>query len=356
MAAVGCAIRRLIEGLRPDAATPEHAPAWRLYRVLDARYVRGLTQRQAAEELAITLRHLARLQEQAIEMLAERVAQAEAVELADGQPHTVQQQIEQEVSSLYEQADDATCDVADAVQGAITLAMNLAMERRVAVHLAPASTPLTVRAPSTAVRQATLSALHFVLRLLLGGTVHVKMRPWHGGAEIVITGWSVSCVVPPEPLLIRELLASVHDEVEYLHIDDEMRVALRLPGDTLQTVLVVDDNGDQLHFYSRCVAGSRYRIEPLRDGRQALPVARSLLPDIIVLDVMLPNSDGWELLAELANDPVTRHIPVVVCSVVNEADLALSLGARLVLAKPVTRGDFLAALQRVSEHEAAARR
>ena len=70
-------------------------------------------------------------------------------------------------------------------------------------------------------------------------------------------------------------------------------------------------------------------------------------PDLIVLDVMLPDPDmdGWKLLMQLHGDAKTRAIPVVVCSVVREIELALALGAAVYVPKPVARRDFLAALE-----------
>jgi len=61
---------------------------------------------------------------------------------------------------------------------------------------------------------------------------------------------------------------------------------------------------------------------------------------------MLPSVDGYEALQSLRSDPVTANVPVIVCTVLQQRDLALSLGATEFLAKPVTQGDLLAALDR----------
>jgi CheY-like chemotaxis protein len=70
-------------------------------------------------------------------------------------------------------------------------------------------------------------------------------------------------------------------------------------------------------------------------------------PDVIVLDVMLPDVDGWNLLLDLHEHPATRSIPVIVCSVVREENLAMSLGAALYLSKPVSPRQFIRALDQV---------
>jgi len=60
------------------------------------------------------------------------------------------------------------------------------------------------------------------------------------------------------------------------------------------------------------------------------------LPSVIVLDVLMPREDGWAILEELQRDEHLRHIPVVICSVLQQPELALAMGAAAVLTKPVT--------------------
>jgi CheY-like chemotaxis protein len=108
-----------------------------------------------------------------------------------------------------------------------------------------------------------------------------------------------------------------------------------------------------VHFFRRYVAGSRYTIQ-VADGAHAfLDLVDELAPDIIVLDVMLPQVDGWDVLMHLNTRPETCEIPVVVCSVVRERELALSLGAKVYLPKPVRRQDFIQALDQAQALAAA---
>jgi len=81
-------------------------------------------------------------------------------------------------------------------------------------------------------------------------------------------------------------------------------------------------------------------------GTRAVALARELHPAVIILDVMIPSQDGWEILERLRADPETRGTPVVICSVLPEQTLALSLGVDQFLPKPVSRSALLAILQR----------
>ena len=70
-------------------------------------------------------------------------------------------------------------------------------------------------------------------------------------------------------------------------------------------------------------------------------------PFAITLDIMMPNTDGWTLLTELKSDPATRDIPVIVCSILEQADKGFSLGATDYLVKPILEEDLVHAIDRL---------
>ena len=84
------------------------------------------------------------------------------------------------------------------------------------------------------------------------------------------------------------------------------------------------------------------------NGRDGIRLAQELVPHAILLDVMMPEIDGWEVLQTLRTNTQTAAIPVVVCSIFNDPDLAYSLGASLVLSKPVSRDAVLGALRQLN--------
>jgi CheY-like chemotaxis protein len=85
----------------------------------------------------------------------------------------------------------------------------------------------------------------------------------------------------------------------------------------------------------------------MAQGQGLFETVKVVGPDIIVLDVMLPDVDGWELLMRLHEDPTTRSTPIIICTVVKEEDLALSLGAARYLTKPVRPREFIQALDQL---------
>jgi signal transduction histidine kinase/CheY-like chemotaxis protein len=118
-------------------------------------------------------------------------------------------------------------------------------------------------------------------------------------------------------------------------------VDLSLP----QTILLIEDEASLRDMMRRALEDSRYVVVDVQDGAQVLDLATGLLPELILLDIRLPNVDGWSLLKSLKTNPDTAPIPVIVCTVSDEEQRALELGASLYLGKPFSSDEFLACVQ-----------
>ena len=109
------------------------------------------------------------------------------------------------------------------------------------------------------------------------------------------------------------------------------------PG-TLATVLVVDDTPDNLALMSSLLKG-RYRVKVANGGEKALRIAQDDPPDLILLDIMMPAMDGYQVLEQLKRDARTRDVPVIFLTAKSEIDderKGLELGAVDYITKPVS--------------------
>jgi CheY-like chemotaxis protein len=111
-------------------------------------------------------------------------------------------------------------------------------------------------------------------------------------------------------------------------------------------VLIVDDEEGVRELLAFELAPFGLRILQAPDGKRALELARSEKPDAILLDVLMPNLDGWQTLRALKEQPETSSIPVVILSVVENRAFGISLGAFEHLVKPVDRATLLLTLSR----------
>jgi DNA-binding response OmpR family regulator len=111
--------------------------------------------------------------------------------------------------------------------------------------------------------------------------------------------------------------------------------------------LIVEDDITCVYLWQRYMKRKGFRAISTQKGRKALDMARREKPDLVVLDVMLPDTDGWEVLQALKADPATRDIPVLICSALQEEKLSIAMGADGYLQKPILYEDFLAALSNI---------
>jgi len=111
-------------------------------------------------------------------------------------------------------------------------------------------------------------------------------------------------------------------------------------------VLVVEDEEAAWSTLSAYLLSAGYVPIRARHGDEALRLARAMRPVAITLDIVLPGSEGWDVLRALKNDPATAHVPVVIVSIVENRELGLAFGADDYFVKPV---DWARLLKRLRE-------
>lgn len=100
-------------------------------------------------------------------------------------------------------------------------------------------------------------------------------------------------------------------------------------------ILIVDDDASIRSMLRQSLEDHGYRAIEAVDASDAIAKARSLRPDIILLDIMMPDLSGYDVLRVLKHDDITRDIPVIIVSVLEDREKALMLGASHYLTKPV---------------------
>jgi len=121
------------------------------------------------------------------------------------------------------------------------------------------------------------------------------------------------------------------------------------------SVLVVDDEQDILELVEYNLSKEGYRVFTVTTGEDALRLARSQLPDAVILDLMLPGVDGLEVCRSLKGDPTTAHIPIVMLTAKgSEADIVsgLELGAADYVTKPFSPRVLTARIKAVLRRDA----
>lgn len=117
-------------------------------------------------------------------------------------------------------------------------------------------------------------------------------------------------------------------------------------------VLVVEDDAVAAKLLSIYLMEAGFSVEVAADGDAGFEKAKTLQPALITVDILIPKTDGWELLTRLKADQATASIPVVVVSIVDERGRGFALGAADYLLKPVDREVLARVIQRVVRNKA----
>jgi signal transduction histidine kinase/DNA-binding response OmpR family regulator len=125
------------------------------------------------------------------------------------------------------------------------------------------------------------------------------------------------------------------------------------PAKSEDTVLVVDDDETVREMMRVFLAKEGFDVVTAGNGQDALELARRLRPSVITLDVLMSPADGWEVLSALKADDVLADIPVIMLTMLDEANKGYNLGAADYLTKPLDRQKMRAALERFRDSKEA---
>jgi CheY-like chemotaxis protein len=362
-------LTKAIEALEPPASQPSDTPAHWIYEVLFDRYVQQLSQQEVADQLGVCLRHMRRRQRVALETLAARLweqmhrggpagALPSAAEPVGPALLETGPSLNDELAWLENAPAEAPVALSEVLPSVLTWAQPLAARYDAHVSVAPFDGLPPLAAHPVAVRQMLLSVLSTAICNAQSGQVDISAQLREQTVEIRVRS-TTAC--PRRRTLSEDTVANLEVARELAERSGgALRVAtgraggpfeatLGLPAALEQLlVLAIDDNPDTLQLLRRYTSNTRYHLIGKRDPEEGFRAAQELRPGIIVLDVMMPQVEGWELLARLQQHPRTAKIPILVCTVLAQKELALSLGARGYARKPITREEFLSALDRLA--------
>lgn len=332
-----------IEQLRPSPGEADAKSAeWRPYLILYRRYVEGREPAEIAASLFISERQFRRDHSRAIQALGMRVWEryfAPSEQAENGEPS--------EFDLNFERLD--LHEVLKGVLGLIAPRLN---SEAVEVHLDLSPVPPIIVADRILLRQILLNLLNHFFHLRRQPRLHLQT---HAAPEPRLRlAFDIRTDREARAAEIGTLIREMGDRL-HIRIDENYppagkngraEITLLFPLAQSKTILIVDDQPAALRMYQRYLSRTALEVIGVGDPAQALKAIRDHQPALIILDVMMPRLDGWEVLQALKVDPALHSIPVVVCSAWAEPDLAQSLGAVTFLKKPIFQKDLLEVLGR----------
>jgi putative two-component system response regulator len=117
-------------------------------------------------------------------------------------------------------------------------------------------------------------------------------------------------------------------------------------------IIVVVDDEDNIRSALKEVLSETYRVYDAADGVEALRLIRRIMPDVVILDILMPEADGYEVCTMLKQDKRTTHIPVIFLSAkaqINDTEKGFKCGGDAFVAKPFSAGKLLKKISEVIE-------
>jgi CheY-like chemotaxis protein len=338
---------------------------WRIHHTLYSRYIQQFQQREVAKELGLSLRQMRRQDNLAVRALSEFLwnqydlgnqpvpgVPTSSVSLAGND------RWEEEILWLEKSQTKSVVLINELIQDLLNTGQPLARAYQVLCNYQPAVLSPTLVISPTILRQALLAILTAVIPTIPGGQVNIGVfvDPQRLGITIQQvpaepSGFSANSDQNENLEIARRLVELTGGNLEYTTLPGGQffnQVSVMFPTRTNQTVLVIDDNIDTLQLFKRYLTHLGYTFIGSPDPEEAIALAEKNAPCLILLDVMLPGLDGWELLARLREHPRVRGIPIVVSTILPQEQLALALGAAAFVRKPVSQADLLAMLDRLT--------
>jgi len=343
-----------IELLQPTRAAAR-SPTARCYEVLALHFLEGMSMAEIAARLHISERHAYRDLARAEEKLAELLHSMPWVDapMPNAQGEDVSP-VHVELQSLSAQPRDL--DAIEILHSAVRTVEPLARERQVRLRCTVEPESFSSFADESLLRQTLVLMLSVAIRnstdseIIVLGTSHAHSV--RVGVRVTVT----------DEQSAGELFGEVRDLAEAQHIqwdlqsepDGSVEVSLFLPARKRHSVLVIEDNPGAVELYRRYLTASgEWQLVQVPTPRLSFEMARRLQPAAIILDILMPQQDGWSILQMLRTQPETADVPIIVCSVYDELDLAYSLGATAYIKKPISQLQLMSVLRDCLRHRLA---
>ncbi len=364
------ALRQVLEqsmsALKPAVSVSQQSDAWRTYRVLHHRFIEQFDQNDVAGNLNLSIRQLRRQESVALQSIADLICErfglncvagpADDEAASSGASATSAENELALAERAYPSRPTDLAPVLDAVRDTIR-PMAAALGVTMAYEPLPRDVAATrVNASPQTLRQALLTALSGMLQRSLAGVTQILVTSDQVQVTIAVRASPKQSPTSLQPgddarfeenlSMVRRLLVMCNGELS-VH-DAEHSLTIQIPVAETLPVLVVDDNADAHVLFARFLANSRYQMVAAQSAAQAETLLRGMTPRVIVLDVMLPEVDGWETLGRLRENPQTSAVPVIVCTILPQEKLALTLSAAAFLRKPVKQAQLLELLDQLT--------
>jgi len=348
---VGPKVRKLLldalEKIGEEKSLAFRSSQARFYNLLRLHYIEGMAVNDVAHELGLSPRQTYRDLRTADEIIAsivwdqliEQISRTEtATTVATAATGAAVE--DKEPPSLQLQP----ANLNDLINAICDIVRPLAASHSVDLKLRLPETPVIIPTDGMVARQVITGLLSMAIQKALSHPLEITLSTNGRECFLKFSFRSASLVDKFDDPSIGLYARNLGWRISHLvNADQEVEILISMQKH-VRTCLIIDDHPGFVELLERYLDNSVIHITTADNGQKGIEIARQLQPDVIILDVMLPEMDGWQVLQHLHSAPATKTIPIIVCSVFYDPDLALTLGAADVLKKPIRKEDLITAL------------
>jgi CheY-like chemotaxis protein len=358
-----------IQARKPPRSTPLQSPDARGYQILEQHILAGLSPAEVAQKLNISRSLFFLEKARILKVIFDDLWDKRLVPAEQSAPATPDEEpVDTEAAQLLQSAVFEVVEIRSLLDSLRPLIETLASAQSTQATIRGTADVVIPSGDRVLLRQVLLSLITELLQLVAGGQIEIFSFIQADIFQAGIFGIQIEAHKPEQerlelrfeerrglqPETAHALIRAMNGRLTIEVAEDGAYRAVLAWMDPRRArrLLLIDDHPDIADLFTRQLtgaggpAGSNWEITWASSAENARRILQNLRPEVIVLDVILPLEDGWEFLIALKADPLTRAIPVIVCSAINEPDLVRSLGAQGYLPKPFSAAQVVQALDK----------
>ena len=330
-----------IESLSPGPGATFNSPNARFYNVVNLRYVEGLTIQETAYELGLSerqvYRYLRRGEHSIAAILWHKLHQLTPSE-------TKQNPVNSELDNVALVL--ASVNLSEILYRAEEAVAILGQNRDVRIETFVEPSDILMTTDKLIARQVIVNVLSSVVQQCSSQTISVYLKKVNGLLSLTLKYVSASSS-PTFQLhdVTKRLVRRLRWQLALSEEEDKSVLQLTFQA-SMPHILVIDDNRGMYELVNRYLTPYSVRVHFAQNGQEGMRLIKETRPELVLLDIMIPEVDGWEVLQRIRVEPHLRDIPIVICSVFKDIELAMSLGAKHVLSKPLQKHQLVDVLRK----------
>jgi len=348
-------IQKSINFLQPPEGTPSNATEWRCYKILTFRYFQLKEWHIIEEELGLSQRQVQRDLKKGLDALisilwdhhSSQIQAADQTESESGEEvETYDQELIKEELKNWEISYDLI-NLSQILEQALQLCKSLLnTEFHERLDMKDVDTSLNVMVDQVLTKQGLYKIFSMIGDSTETLKVQIKTRKLNDFFYELAFTFNTSNIHTSDHWNIAQLFFTIQGlRHHFTEKDGLTEISVILPVKKQISCLVIDDVESVRRLIERMLGSYGIQVFGADNYTNALNLIQLVKPDFILLDILMPKMDGWQMIKNLKSNPQTAEIPVIICSVLFEPELSQAVKAAAYIRKPINRLELIKTLQ-----------